>query len=88
MPASSASTRNRPFSAVASLASPSTPDFETTPRPPSWRVSVPRPDGYSRQARVMSTAVGSTNSIIDVAASSACATAMFDCFSTASFVVQ
>jgi len=36
----------------------------------------------------MSTAAGSTNSIIDVAASSACATRMADCFRTDAFLVQ
>src|SRR5450759_2322408 len=78
-PATSVSTSTCPFSRVATVASPSTPDFENTPDPPSRRVRTPEPLAYSRTARVMSTADGSTNSIIDVATSSACATSSGVC---------
>ena len=72
-----------PFSRVASVGSPSTPDFETTPGASFLSRQGAGPARVLATARFMSTADGSTNSIIDVATSSACARRIGACRSCA-----
>src|SRR3954469_25630164 len=59
-PATSASTKALPFSRVASVGSPPTPEAENVPGASFWRVIGPDPAPYSRTALLMSTAAGST----------------------------